>query len=99
MASYEDDGYSFSGPPRDANGGSFGTQAMGKAGAFTFPILSSLATTVRDGGEAVQIIVSGSPILNGSINVVMVLVLVYCTMALFFPRQLRAVLRALLTSA
>lgn len=98
MASYDDDGYSFGSGKATETGESFGTNAMGKASDFTIPLVVSGQKVFGDIVESAQIIVSGSPVMKGGINVVMVLIFVYCVMAFLFPRQLRAVLRGLYTT-
>jgi len=99
MASYNDDGYSFGGGKAAGTGESFGTNAMGKASDFTIPLFTAWQKILGDIVESAQIIVSGSPVTKGVINVFMVLIFVYCMMAIFFPRQLRAVMRGLYTPA
>lgn len=99
MGSYEDDGYSTGATSDTGNGDSFGANAMGKASDFTIPLISWMLRFLSDSVETAQIMIDQSPILKGVINIFMVLSFVYCVLALFFPRRLRAVVRAMKTLA
>ena len=97
MVSYQDDGYGSGGTLN--SGESFGANAMGTASDFTTPVVSTVKTFLGDAVESLTIIVSKNPIAKGIINIFVVLLFVYCAMALLFPRHLRGALRAIRTPA